>query len=99
MNEHSHDNVQSFLEWLAGARVAILFAFHAAVFAATYAFSYLVRFEFAIPNDYLAPFKYSFVVVVGVQLVVGIAFEYYRGWWRYVGLGDVIRLVFGLSVS
>jgi FlaA1/EpsC-like NDP-sugar epimerase len=90
---------EALLRRLATTRVAVLFFFHAIVFAAAYAFSYLVRFEFAIPTDYVSTFKSSLLVVVGVQLLVGLFFGFYRGWWRYVGMGDVIRLVFGLSTA
>lgn len=84
---------------MAAARVVLLFLFHALVFAGCYAFAYLVRFEFTIPPDYLATFKSSFGIVVGTQLLVGLVFGFYRGWWRYVGIADVVRLVFGLSTS
>src|SRR5579864_7829518 len=92
---------QSFFEALlvrlAGARVLILFFFHAFVFTAAYAFSYMLRFEFSIPPEYWQTFKSSLLVVVGVQLMFGVFFGFYRGWWRYVGMADVVRLVFGLS--
>ena len=88
-----------FLLRLAAARVVLLFAFHALVFTACYALAYLIRFEFAIPPEFIDTFKSSVPVVVGVQLLVGIAFGFYRGWWRYVGIGDVIRLVFGLTTA
>src|SRR5204862_3417853 len=84
---------------IAAARVVILFVFHALVFAACYAFAYLVRFEFAIPPEYLAAFKWSLPVAVGLQLAIGLFFSFYRGWWRYVGIADVVRLVFGLSAG
>jgi FlaA1/EpsC-like NDP-sugar epimerase len=87
----------TFLLRLAGGRVAILFVFHALVFAACYSFAYLVRFEFGIPAEWTETFKSSLLVVVGLQLLIGVVFGFYRGWWRYVGIGDVIRLVFGLS--
>ena len=90
---------ETLLYRLVAARVAILFIFHAVVFAAAYAFSYLLRFEFAIPPEFLATFKSSLLVVVGLQLLVGVFFGFYRGWWRYVGMGDVVRLVFGLSTA
>src|SRR6266576_2661852 len=90
---------EALLSRLAAARVVILFLFHAVVFAAAYAFSYLVRFEFTIPSDYAATFKSSLVVVVGVQLLAGLFFGFYRGWWRYVGIADVVRLVLGLSTA
>src|SRR5882762_5744867 len=84
---------------LAGARVIILFVFHAVVFAAAFAFSYLVRFEFAIPPDTVSTLRSSLPVVVAIQLLIGVFFGFYRGWWRYVGLGDVVRLVFGLTTA
>ncbi len=88
---------ETFLLRVAGGRVAILFVFHALVFAACYSFAYLVRFEFAIPPEWTLTFQSSLPVVVGLQLLIGVVFGFYRGWWRYVGIGDVIRLVFGLS--
>jgi FlaA1/EpsC-like NDP-sugar epimerase len=97
-NDH-HSAFESLLRRLAGARVLILFIFHAIVFAAAYAFSYLLRFEFNIPPEFSLTFKSNILVVVGVQLVIGAIFGFYRGWWRYVGIGDVVRLVFGLSMA
>ncbi|HSY52583.1 MAG TPA: nucleoside-diphosphate sugar epimerase/dehydratase [Thermoanaerobaculia bacterium] len=99
MNDQTPPLIDSFLVRLAGARVAILFAFHAVVFAACYAFAYLLRFEFAIPKEFNETFRWSLPVVLGVQLLIGIVFGFYRGWWRYVGMADVVRLVFGLSAA
>ena len=99
MNDQTPPVIDSFLVRFAGARVAILFAFHAVVFAACYAFAYLVRFEFAIPTEFNETFKWSLPVVLCTQLLIGIAFGFYRGWWRYVGMADVVRLVFGLSAA
>lgn len=90
---------ESVLASLAGARVAILFIFHGLVFAACYAFAYLVRFEFVIPPVYIPTFKSSLIVVVGIQLIAGFAFSFYRGWWRYVGMAEVINLVLGLTTA
>ena len=82
---------------MAVGRVVILFFFHALVFASAYAFSFLLRFEFAIPTDQVPTLRSGLLVVVGTQLLFGIFFGFYRGWWRYVGMADVVRLVFGLS--
>jgi FlaA1/EpsC-like NDP-sugar epimerase len=99
VNDPTPSIIDSFLVRIAAARVTILFAFHAVVFAACYAFAYLLRFEFAIPSDFNETFKWSLPVVLLVQLLVGAAFGFYRGWWRYVGMADVVRLVFGLSLA
>lgn len=90
---------ESFLNRLAGARVVVLFLFHAVVFVAAYAFSYLLRFEFSIPAEWIPEFKSGLLVVVGLQLVAGAFFGLYRGWWRYVGVADVVRLVLGLTTA
>ncbi len=91
--------VKPFVFRLAPVRMALLFLFHAAVFAACYVFAWMVRFEFAKPPDVLtATFTQSFFVVVGLRLFAGALFGFYKGWWRYVGLTDVIRLVLGLTV-
>src|SRR4051812_22626683 len=99
-NEKSESIVESFLVRVAAARVAVLFVFHALVFSACYVFANLIRFEFDLPPAFLEEtLKASFLVVVGVQLLTGLFFGFYRGWWRYVGIADVVRLVFGLTTS
>ncbi|MBW3671707.1 MAG: polysaccharide biosynthesis protein, partial [Acidobacteria bacterium] len=87
------------VERLAGARVLILFLFHAFVFWISYVFAMLVRFEFEIPKNQLDGFEASLPLVVGVQLGIGLFFGFYRGWWRYVGISDVMRLVAGLTTA
>lgn len=91
--------VSSLLQRLAGARVVILFLFHALVFAICYTFAWLLRFEFDVPAEWTETFKYSMPVVLGTQLLIGVFFSFYRGWWRYVGIADVVRLVAGLTVA
>jgi FlaA1/EpsC-like NDP-sugar epimerase len=83
----------------AAARVVILFFFHAVVFATCYALATLVRFDFFIPGADQETLKASLLIVVGVQLFVGLFFGFYRGWWRYVGIVDVVRLVAGLATA
>jgi FlaA1/EpsC-like NDP-sugar epimerase len=83
----------------AAARVLILFVFHAVVFAACYGFAYLLRFDFDVPAEFVEKFRSSFAIVVGIELLLGVLFGFYRGWWRYVGIADVVRLVTGLSAA
>jgi FlaA1/EpsC-like NDP-sugar epimerase len=90
---------ETLLDRLASGRVVILFIFHAAVFTACYLLAWLIRFEFAIPHEYLLLLRSTLIVVVGIQLMTGAIGGFYRGWWRYVGITDVIRLVIGLSTA
>jgi FlaA1/EpsC-like NDP-sugar epimerase len=99
VNTDSRTAFESVLERMAGARVAILFLFHGAVFSACYLLAWLIRFEFSVPQEFRPLLKTTLLFVVGVQLLVGLFFGFYRGWWRYVGIADVVRLVFGLSTA
>ncbi len=91
--------LKAFFVGVTAARVTVLFIFHAVVFTVCYLAAWLVRFEFAIPTEYIPSIKASLPLVVGLQLVVGAFFGFYRGWWRYVGISDVLRLVTGLTTS
>lgn len=85
---------------LAGARVIILIALHAFVFLACYVLATMVRFDFQWGTErYGELFRSSVPIVVGVQLMVGAVFGFYRGWWRYVGFGDIFRIVAGMTAS
>lgn len=95
-------NINSFESLVAragSARVVVLFLFHAIVFAGCYGLAWLLRFEFDVPDDFMRKVLSTAPFVIGTQLVVGAAFGFYRGWWRYVGIGDVLRLVFGMTTA
>ncbi len=98
-DQNSTTPVTSLIQRVAPARVVILFLFHALVFTLCYTFAWLLRFEFSIPAEWMPIFKWSLPAVVGTQLLVGAFFSFYRGWWRYVGIADVVRLVAGLTVA
>jgi FlaA1/EpsC-like NDP-sugar epimerase len=81
------------------ARVFVLFAFHALVFTVCYILAWMLRFEFEIPASFLPQVWASIPFVIGVQLIVGALFSFYRGWWRYVGVADALRLAKGVTVA
>jgi FlaA1/EpsC-like NDP-sugar epimerase len=83
----------------AAARTFFLFLFHVGVFIACFVIANLVRYDFALPAEGIALARSGMTVVVLLQLVVGGLFGFYRGWWRYVGISDVIRLVLGLTTA
>lgn len=81
------------------ARVAILFLFHLIVFSASYILAWLVRFDFSVPQPYAGVMQASLPYVVLVQLTGAAMFGFFRGWWRYVGITDVVRLATGVTFS
>lgn len=85
---------------LAAARVLILILFHVFAFGACFVFANLARFDFVLrpqPEHFL--FRTNLPFVVSIQLLVGMVFGFYSGWWRYVGIRDVLRTVAGMSVA
>lgn len=98
LNERSSP-YQPLLIRVPALRMLVLVAFHAIVFTGCYIFALLLRFDFNVPAEWLRKGMSTLPYVVAVQLAVGAVFHFYRGWWRYVGVGDVIRLVFGLSTA
>jgi len=82
-----------------GMRPALLFVFHAVVFTCCYVFAWLVRFDFRIPPSFAAVIRNSLPYVVLLQLVAGAIFGFFKGWWRYVGISDVVRLAAGITTA
>lgn len=89
--------LNSFIVRLAAARVALLAILHALIFSFCYPLAWLVRFDFKIPAAYIPVVTGSLLWVVGIELAVGVLFGFYRGWWRYVGIHDVLRLAAGCT--
>ncbi len=80
-------------------RVVILFVLHILVFTASYLLAWLARFDFSVPPRYAAVMWSSLPFIVLVQLGVATVFGFFRGWWRYVGISDVLRIAAGIVVS
>ena len=97
--ESKPDILSSVLLRMTSARVALLATLHAIIFTLCYPFAWLLRFDFNIPPGYLAVMRSSILYVVLIELAVGAIFGFYRGWWRYVGSSDVLRLVAGCTAA
>lgn len=94
------ERLDPILARLAAARVVILVALHAFVFFGSYVLATMLRFDFSWGPDYYQNiFRSSLLLVLGVQLLMGALFGFYRGWWRYVGFSDIFRIVAGMSAS
>ena len=84
---------------LAFRKPLIIFA-HILVFAASLMFSFLLAKNMQFNSDWLVrqyPLLLLFFVVIKL-LVFGI-FRQYRGWWRYVGISDLVGILRASLVS
>ncbi|MHB9099482.1 MAG: polysaccharide biosynthesis protein, partial [Syntrophales bacterium] len=67
--------------------------------ACAYGFSYLIRFEGAIPTGHLSTLKNTIVWVVAVKVMFFIYFNLYRGMWRYTSLVDFMNVIKAVTAS
>jgi FlaA1/EpsC-like NDP-sugar epimerase len=75
--------------WTLLLRRPMHFALDAAVLTAVFAFAYLLRFEFAVPERWAARGLVQFPAVVAIQLLALWACGVYSFIWRYVGIKEV----------
>jgi FlaA1/EpsC-like NDP-sugar epimerase len=80
-------------------KLLILFA-HIAAFAASLFFSFLLASNMQLKRDWLTgQYPILLVFFVIIKLTVFGLFGQYRGWWRYVGISDLISILRASIVS
>ncbi|MBD1399111.1 nucleoside-diphosphate sugar epimerase/dehydratase [Pelovirga terrestris] len=79
---------QSFLRY----RLFIILAFTLVLYTGSLLLAYLVRFDFAIPQEYLIRFLQLLPAVLAIKLVVSWFLGVFTGWWRYVSMPDVVQI-------
>jgi len=62
-------------------------------------FSYLLRFNFAVPADHFQHILPSLVWIVPLQIMVFVALGLYRGVWRFASVNDLKRIVFAVIIA
>jgi FlaA1/EpsC-like NDP-sugar epimerase len=74
---------------------ALIWAVQIAIFALSGVFAFLLRFEFELKPPFLAQMALAIPVWVVVKTIVFRLLKLDRGWWRYVSMPDLVRVVFG----
>jgi FlaA1/EpsC-like NDP-sugar epimerase len=62
-------------------------------------FSYLVRFDFSIPSQYLLIMRETVPVLLAAKAVGFIAFGLFIGWWRYISIRDILPIASGCTMG
>jgi FlaA1/EpsC-like NDP-sugar epimerase len=73
-------------------KIAIIF-FQVILLALTYYASFLLRFDFKLDEPYLSVFIQTLPLALVTKLVVFSFFRLFRGWWRYVGMSDLLDII------
>jgi FlaA1/EpsC-like NDP-sugar epimerase len=80
-------------------RRAIIAALHLALVPVVYWAAYLLRFDGAVPPEYVTRYWETLPLLLVLRLTAFAVFRQFRGWWRYVGMHDLAALVSALSWS
>jgi len=70
-----------------------------ALIAAAWYLAFRLRFDPDVPPYYQTLFERSLGIVIGVQLLVFVAFGFYNRWWRYVSTRDMWGAARGVTVA
>ena len=74
-----------------GRKLLIVISQIALVAFAYYA-SFQLRFEFSLPKDVQEMLAGSILIVIAIKVASFFAFGLMRGWWRYVGISDLLDI-------
>jgi FlaA1/EpsC-like NDP-sugar epimerase len=80
-------------------RRSLLVLFHIGVIALSLAAAFLLRFDFELPKSEIAILQQSLWIAVFVKIGVFLLARLHRGWWRFVGINDLLRVLFANVVA
>src|SRR3990172_9575294 len=87
------------LEIVMRQRLGVKFVLHLAIFFLAYSLAFLVRFDFAVPSDYVAVMWMTIPVVLGAKALGFLAFGLFHGWWREVSIRDIFPIAAGCTLG
>ncbi|HEY0970447.1 MAG TPA: nucleoside-diphosphate sugar epimerase/dehydratase [Gemmatimonadales bacterium] len=80
-------------------RREIIVALHVLLVPAIYLLAFALRFDLAIPAPYREAFLVTLALLLPVRLLAFRFFRLYNGWWRHIGMYDLVALVRATSAS
>src|SRR5438552_11519236 len=90
---------QSPMQRLYPYRRTIILGVHLVLISLGYLAAYAVRFDFAIPPEELHRWAVTLPWLLIPRLLFFQRFSAYSGWWRYVGMADLVNLCVAVSLS
>ena len=86
---------REFVEKLIRIHRAVVWVAQIAIFALSGVLAFLLRFDLRLPPAYLGHLAYALPIWIVVKSVVFRVANLDRGWWRYVSIADLLRIVVG----
>src|SRR5216110_3741542 len=80
-------------------RRTLILLVHVALIPLAYLTAFGLRFDFQIPQQEFAHFQSTVWYLLGIRLIVFWAGGLYRGYWKHVGLRDLVDLGLAVTIS
>ena len=80
-------------------RKVVIVLSQVALLTLAYYFSFLLRFDFRLNEMFEAVFLQTLPMALGIKLLTFFYFRLFRGWWRYVGMSDLLDIIKAALVS
>src|SRR2546425_7156606 len=80
-------------------RRTLILLVHVALIPLAYLAAFGLRFDFQIPPQEFAHFQTTVWYLLGIRLIVFWAGGLYRGYWKHVGLRDLVDLGLAVTIS
>lgn len=80
-------------------RIPIIIGLHLILVPIGYLLAFLLRFDAPLPEHARTLFLASLLYLLPLRLLAFYPFGLYHGWWRHVGVRDLIDLIRAVSVS
>jgi FlaA1/EpsC-like NDP-sugar epimerase len=80
-------------------RLALKVVIHGFIWFFAFLGAYYLRFEFSIPSQYLPVIREAFPVLLLAKAAGFSAFGLFHGWWRYVGMRDILPIAGGCALG
>jgi FlaA1/EpsC-like NDP-sugar epimerase len=84
---------------LLGYRRAVVLATHLLLLAGSYVAAFALRFDFAIPSGQQARLLTTLPYLIAIRLLTFERMGLDRGYWRHVGLHDLVSIVGAVTIS
>ncbi|MBN1817740.1 MAG: polysaccharide biosynthesis protein [Sedimentisphaerales bacterium] len=82
-----------FVEWLLRYRRPVILLAHCLAFVVSLFFAFLLAHQMELQRRWgIYPFPVFLLVAIPIKLVVFGWFRQFRGWWRYVGISDLVEM-------
>jgi FlaA1/EpsC-like NDP-sugar epimerase/lipopolysaccharide/colanic/teichoic acid biosynthesis glycosyltransferase len=85
--------------WFLSNRRAFIILVHVALFAGSFAFSFLLRFDLLVPARMQTLFWSTLPILIGVRFLAFGHYRLYHGLWRYFSIWDLIALTKAVTLS